>query len=75
MFDRQAFTGLKVLEVSRVLASPFAGYQLALLGAEVIKIEDSGRGDQIRYRVYNRPDLSRSGMATAFLSRTPTRSR
>jgi crotonobetainyl-CoA:carnitine CoA-transferase CaiB-like acyl-CoA transferase len=68
MFDRQAFTGLKVLEVSRVLASPFAGYQLALLGAEVIKIEDPGRGDQIRYRLYNRPDLSRSGMATAFLS-------
>ncbi len=68
MADRQAFSGIKVLEVSRVLASPFASYQLALLGADVIKIEDPGRGDQIRYRVYNRPDLGKSGMATAFLS-------
>ena len=68
MSDQRAFVGLKVLDVSRVLASPFAAYQLALLGADVIKVEDPGRGDQIRYRVYNRPDLGNSGMATAFLS-------
>ncbi|PKU23686.1 CaiB/BaiF CoA transferase family protein [Telmatospirillum siberiense] len=41
--------GIKVLDVSNVLAGPFCGYQLAVLGAEVIKIEQPGEGDLARH--------------------------
>ena len=44
----QAFTGIKILDFSQVLAGPVAVMQLALLGAEVIKIEQPDVGDQMR---------------------------
>ena len=34
-----ALHGIKIIEVSQVLAAPFCGYQFALLGADVIKVE------------------------------------
>jgi crotonobetainyl-CoA:carnitine CoA-transferase CaiB-like acyl-CoA transferase len=41
--------GLKVLELARILAGPWAGQLLADLGAEVVKIERPGAGDDTRH--------------------------
>ena len=40
--------GIKVLELARVLAGPWAGQLLADLGAQVIKVERAGVGDETR---------------------------
>lgn len=39
---------IRVLDLSRILAGPFAGQTLADLGAEVIKVERPGKGDDTR---------------------------
>jgi len=56
--------GLKVLDFSRVLAGPFATMHLADLGAEVVKVERPGTGDDTR--AFG-PPFSQ-GVSTYFLS-------
>ncbi|MFZ7091455.1 CaiB/BaiF CoA transferase family protein [Primorskyibacter sp. 2E233] len=62
-----AFSGLRVIDTTHVLAGPYASYQLALLGAEVIKLEAPNDPDQARFNGTDR-DLVRAAMGTAFLA-------
>jgi crotonobetainyl-CoA:carnitine CoA-transferase CaiB-like acyl-CoA transferase len=54
--------GLKVLDLSRILAGPFAGQTLADLGATVIKVEAPGGDDT---RTWGPPFIDREGDRTA----------
>jgi crotonobetainyl-CoA:carnitine CoA-transferase CaiB-like acyl-CoA transferase len=61
------FEGIKVIDITHVLAGPFAAYQLALLGADVIKVEERADPDQSRSSGPDRA-LNRKQMGTAFLT-------
>lgn len=61
------FDGIRIIDATHVLAGPFAAYQLALLGAEVIKVEHPEDPDQSRGSGGDW-DLNRAGMGTYFLT-------
>ncbi len=61
------FEGIRVIDVTHVLAGPFAAYQLAVLGADVIKVEHPDDPDQSRGSGTDKA-LNRRNMGTAFLT-------
>ena len=63
----KAFEGIRVIDTTHVLAGPFASYQLALLGADVIKLEAPDDPDQARWQGSDRT-MSDIGMGTAFMA-------
>ena len=64
MSDIRPFTGVKILDFTQVLAGPYASFQLALLGADVIKVERR-EGEDMRRTPLNREWADR-GMAPAW---------
>jgi len=67
MATEAPLAGTRVLDLTNVLAGPFACHQLAHLGAEVIKLEAVGRGDLAR-NLGADPALSAQGMGISFLA-------
>lgn len=57
-------SGIKVLDLSRVLAGPLCGQALGDMGAEVIKVESLGLGDETR----GWPPFKGKGLGAVFLS-------
>src|SRR6201993_1816384 len=61
------FEGIRIIDITHVLAGPFAAYQLGLMGADVIKVEHPDDPDQSRDSGSDN-DLNHAGMGTGFLT-------
>ena len=52
----QALTGIKVVDLTNNQAGPSCGQMLAWLGADVVKVEEPGKGDPARHTLKDRAD-------------------
>jgi alpha-methylacyl-CoA racemase len=66
--DALPFAGLKVLDLSRLLPGGFCSLLLADFGADVIKVEDTGMGDYIRWSPPGFEGADETAKGSLFLS-------
>ena len=64
---QRPFEGIRIIDITHVLAGPFAAYQLGLMGADVIKVEHPDDPDQSRDSGTDNA-LNHAGMGTGFLT-------
>lgn len=67
MMPADLLEGVRILDLTNVLSGPFCTYQMALLGAEVIKIENPKGGDLARQLGADKT-LNKQFMGTSFLA-------
>jgi alpha-methylacyl-CoA racemase len=65
---QQALAGIRVLDLSRLLPGGFCSLMLADFGAEVLKVEDTGMGDYIRWAPPYYEGADDSAKSALFLS-------
>jgi crotonobetainyl-CoA:carnitine CoA-transferase CaiB-like acyl-CoA transferase len=63
----QPLSGLRVVDLTQILAGPYSTYQLALMGADVIKVEMPGDGDATRAGMGD-PALGGDKMGLAYIT-------
>lgn len=64
----RTFEGVRVIDFTQAIAGPYATFQLALLGAEVIKVEQPGIGDQGRQMYPLDGKYGEAGLSCIFMS-------
>ena len=60
--------GIKVIDLTHMLAGPYAGMVIADLGAEVVKVEPLGTGEMTRGLLAKDPNNSFKGFGAYFLT-------
>ncbi len=63
-----ALAGVKILDLTRLLPGPFATMLLADLGADVLKVEDTGMGDYVRWAPPYHEGVDDSAKSALFLA-------
>ncbi len=62
------FDGVRVLDFTQVISGPYASFNMAMLGADVIKLELPDSGDQSRRMMSPSPEYTEAGMSAMFLA-------
>ena len=63
----RTFEGVRVIDFTQAIAGPFATYQLALQGADVVKVEQPGGGDQGRQMFRLDAEFQSAGYSAIYL--------